>query len=109
MRSRVVQRMLPALARLCAPGRIVARASLNSKGSLLMNSMNAQRTPSETTPPRMDALARLPVFFALGGKRVVVAGGNAAAAWKVELLSAAGAHVQVFADDVCDELLAVAN
>ncbi len=74
-----------------------------------MNSMNLTRTPSEVTPPRMDALARLPVFFALGGKRVVVAGGNAAAAWKVELLAAAGAHVHVFAEDVCDELRAVAN
>ena len=74
-----------------------------------MSSMNAPRTPSETTPPRMEELARLPVFFSLGGKRVVVAGGNAAAAWKVELLAAAGAHVDVFAEDVCDELLTVAN
>ncbi len=74
-----------------------------------MSSMNAPRTPSEITLPRMEALARLPVFFALGGKRVIVAGGNAAAAWKVELLAAAGAHVDVFADDVCEELLVVAN
>src|SRR5215472_5599577 len=50
-------------------------------------------SPSEIRSPRMEALARLPVFFALAGKRVVVAGGNAAAAWKVELLAAAGAHV----------------
>ena len=35
------------------------------------------RTPSETRPPRMEPLARLPVFFALEGKRAVVAGGNA--------------------------------
>ena len=42
--------------------------------------------------PRMAALARLPVFFALDGKRAVVAGGSAAAAWKAELLSAAGAR-----------------
>ena len=45
----------------------------------------------------MQALSRLPVFFSLAGKRVVVAGGNAAAAWKVELLAAAGAAVEVFA------------
>src|SRR5262249_2101901 len=38
------------------------------------------------------------------GKRVVVAGGTPAAAWKAELLSAAGANVDVFADDVSDEL-----
>ena len=52
---------------------------------------NEQRSPSEASPTRMQALSRLPVFFALAGKRVVVAGGNAAAAWKVELLAAAGA------------------
>jgi len=36
------------------------------------------RTPSEARPPRMEALARLPVFYALSGKRAVVAGGSAA-------------------------------
>ena len=41
----------------------------------------------------MEPLARLPVFLALDGKRAVVAGGSAAAAWKAELLSAAGARV----------------
>ena len=50
----------------------------------------------------MDALARLPVFFALAGKRVVVAGGSAAAAWKAELLAAAGANVDVYAAEPCD-------
>ena len=55
------------------------------------------RTPSEARPPRMEALARLPVFYALTGKRAVVAGGSAAAAWKAELLAAAGAAVEVYA------------
>src|SRR5260370_36235910 len=45
--------------------------------------MNA-RSPVEAKPPRMERLARLPVFFALTGKRVVLAGGTAAAAWKAE-------------------------
>jgi uroporphyrin-III C-methyltransferase/precorrin-2 dehydrogenase/sirohydrochlorin ferrochelatase len=58
---------------------------------------------------RIDRLARLPVFFALTGKRAVVAGGNAAAAWKVELLSACGARVDVYAGEPCEELLALAN
>src|SRR5262245_34087865 len=62
------------------------------------------RTPLEARPPRMEPLARLPVFFALAEKRAVVAGGNAAAAWKVELLAAAGATVHVFAVDVSDEM-----
>src|SRR6476469_3460936 len=66
------------------------------------------RTPSETKPPRMEPLARLPVFLALEGKRAVVAGGTPAAAWKAELLSAAGAEVEAYASEPCEELLAVA-
>ena len=70
--------------------------------------MSASRTPTEARPPRMEALARLPVFFALAHKRAVIAGGTAAAAWKAELLSAAGADVDVFADNPADEMLALA-
>lgn len=51
----------------------------------------------------MDPLATLPVFFKLKGKRVVVAGGSDAALWKAELLSAAGAIVDVYAEDVVPE------
>src|SRR3977135_85525 len=58
-----------------------------------MNVMLANTHPSsETEPPRMAPLARLPLFFALEGRRAVVAGGTQAAAWKAELLSAAGAE-----------------
>jgi uroporphyrin-III C-methyltransferase/precorrin-2 dehydrogenase/sirohydrochlorin ferrochelatase len=66
-------------------------------------------SPSEIRSPRMEALARLPVFFALARKRAVVAGGNAAAAWKIELLSAAGAHVDVYAPDPSEEVLTAAQ
>ena len=62
-----------------------------------MTVISNTRTPSEARPPRMAPLARLPVFFALDGKRAVVAGGTPAAAWKAELLSAAGAAVDVYA------------
>jgi uroporphyrin-III C-methyltransferase / precorrin-2 dehydrogenase / sirohydrochlorin ferrochelatase len=65
------------------------------------------RTPSEARPPRMEALARLPVFFALAGKRAVVVGGSAAAAWKAELLAAAGAAVDVYAVESGDEMIAI--
>jgi uroporphyrin-III C-methyltransferase/precorrin-2 dehydrogenase/sirohydrochlorin ferrochelatase len=58
--------------------------------------------------PRMAALARLPIFLALDGKRAVVAGDSAAVAWKAELLSAAGATVDVFAACPCEELRALA-
>ena len=67
------------------------------------------RTPSEARPPRMEALARLPVFYALAGKRAVVAGGSAAAAWKAELLAAAGAAVEVYAADPGDEMIEIAQ
>src|SRR5215467_6725926 len=71
--------------------------------------MPAARLPADLQPPRMDALARLPLFFALDAKRVVVAGGNAQAAWKAELLSAAGAQVEVFAEAPTEELVGLAN
>jgi uroporphyrin-III C-methyltransferase / precorrin-2 dehydrogenase / sirohydrochlorin ferrochelatase len=56
----------------------------------------------------MESLARLPLFFALEGKRALVAGGNAAAAWKIELLSAAGAQVDVYAASPCEDVLTLA-
>jgi len=66
--------------------------------------MNGSRKPLEMTPTRLGTLARLPVFFALGGKRAVLAGGSAAAAWKAELLSSAGAHVDVYSADISAEM-----
>src|SRR5690242_12574120 len=65
------------------------------------------RLISAGRPAQMAALARLPIFLALDGKRTLVAGGTPAAAWKAELLSAAGACVDVYAPGVCDELLAI--
>jgi len=67
-------------------------------------SVNEHRTPSDAKPARMGALARLPVFLSLDGKRAMVAGGNPAAAWKAELLSASGARVDVYTTEICDEL-----
>ncbi len=51
----------------------------------------------------MDALATLPVFFKLNGKRAVLVGGTEPAAWKAELLAAAGANVDVYADHFVDD------
>ena len=70
--------------------------------------MNFSRMTCEARPGRIGPLATLPVFLVLDGKRVVVAGGSAAAAWKAELLSAAGARVDVFAGEISAELRAVA-
>lgn len=56
----------------------------------------------------MHGLARLPVFFNLNGQRVVLAGGGPGAAWKAELLHAAGAQVDVFAPAPSEEVRALA-
>src|SRR5262245_55629245 len=71
--------------------------------------MKTYRTPSEAGPARMGALARLPVFLSLEGKRAVLAGGSPAAAWKAELLSASGANVEAYTPDPCEELVQLAG
>jgi uroporphyrin-III C-methyltransferase/precorrin-2 dehydrogenase/sirohydrochlorin ferrochelatase len=72
-----------------------------------MSAARTPRTPSEARTPGMEPLARLPVFFSLSDRRVVVAGGTSAAAWKAELLAAAGARVEVFANAPGEELRAI--
>jgi uroporphyrin-III C-methyltransferase / precorrin-2 dehydrogenase / sirohydrochlorin ferrochelatase len=64
----------------------------------------ATRKPADAPPLRIGPLATLPVFFDLTGKKVVLVGGTAAAAWKGELLSAAGAHLHVYAEDLEPEM-----
>jgi uroporphyrin-III C-methyltransferase/precorrin-2 dehydrogenase/sirohydrochlorin ferrochelatase len=56
----------------------------------------------------MELLSQLPVFLTLDGKRAVVAGDATDLSWKVELLSAAGAAVSVFSEDVKGQLQAIA-
>src|SRR6516164_5519870 len=63
---------------------------------------------ADETVPGMAPLARLPIFVALEGRRVLVAGNGPGAAWKAELVSAAGACVDLFADTPCEEIRAVA-
>ena len=75
---------------------------------MLPNDTLAGRSPRAQRPPRMRPLDTLPLFFTLAGERVVVAGGSEAAAWKAELLSAAGATVEVWAEDPCAEMQALA-
>lgn len=62
----------------------------------------SNRTSGHKPPGRVDPLAVLPVFLNLEGRRVLVAGGTAAAAWKAELLKACGAEVHVYALDLDD-------
>lgn len=63
----------------------------------------------ETADRPLQGLASLPVFFDLAGKRALLAGGSARAAWKAELLQAAGARVDVFCTAPSAELVALAE
>jgi uroporphyrin-III C-methyltransferase/precorrin-2 dehydrogenase/sirohydrochlorin ferrochelatase len=53
-------------------------------------------TPRTTEPPRIGALATLPLFHKLAGRRVVLAGDGEGAVWKAELLASTGAELHVF-------------
>jgi uroporphyrin-III C-methyltransferase/precorrin-2 dehydrogenase/sirohydrochlorin ferrochelatase len=57
----------------------------------------------------MQALATLPVFFKLAGKRAIVVGGSESALWKAELLAATGAHVEVYANTFANGFDALAS
>ncbi len=64
--------------------------------------MDVLRPQRNDGSARVEALSKLPVFWALEGKRVVVAGGSDAAAWKAELLAACGAQVQIYAQTLSE-------
>ncbi|APO78488.1 siroheme synthase 2 (plasmid) [Rhizobium etli 8C-3] len=69
--------------------------------------MDVLQQPRNDNPARMEPLAKLPVFWALEGKRCVVAGGSDACAWKAELLAACGAHVEIYAETLSDTFRAL--
>jgi len=62
------------------------------------------RHPGQRPPAGLNDLSVLPVFFKLTGKRVLVAGGSDAAAWKAELLAACGAQTYVCAANIGSKL-----
>jgi uroporphyrin-III C-methyltransferase/precorrin-2 dehydrogenase/sirohydrochlorin ferrochelatase len=71
--------------------------------------MTLSLVPADPQLARIAPLARLPVFLKLEGRRALVAGASAAAAWKAELLAAAGATVDVYAPAPSTELLVAAG
>src|SRR4030088_2133705 len=95
-------------ARPCGPGPTAVPAGQSPRGACHGGSMSGAQL-SDIRTPRMEALAGLPVFSGLQGRRAGVAGAGAAAAWKMELLSAAGAHVDVYAAQPSDEVVAAAQ
>jgi len=64
--------------------------------------MDVLQQPRNEHRVRMEPLAKLPVFWALEGKRVVIAGRSDAAGWKAELLAACGAEVHIYAERLSD-------
>ncbi|MEO1140864.1 MAG: siroheme synthase CysG, partial [Pseudomonadota bacterium] len=58
---------------------------------------------SKRSPKAIDDLAVLPIFYKLEGRKVILAGGSDAAAWKADLLAASGAMVHVFATELDEE------
>lgn len=71
--------------------------------------MRRKSLPPSDSAERIAPLAKLPVFWSLTDRRVVVAGGSDAAAWKAELLAACGARVEVFCEphDVSETMQAL--
>lgn len=70
--------------------------------------MGVSRPQQSKAFTRIEPLAKLPVFWALEGRRCVVSGGSDAAAWKAELLAACGARVEVYAGAPDDMMRALA-
>ncbi len=71
--------------------------------------MGGPVTSATLRPARMAPLDVLPVFLTLAGRKVVVAGNGDPAAWKAELLAAAGAEVRVLAPQPGGALTALAG
>jgi len=70
--------------------------------------MTPDRKPIEASSPHLGRLAKLPIFLELNGKRVLVAGNGNAVVWKTELLSAAGAGVDVYTEAPSQQLIDLA-
>ena len=68
-----------------------------------------ERVPQLVPPHRIEALATLPLFHKLQGRKVVLAGENDGAVWKAELLAAAGADVLVLAGAAASKFENVAS
>lgn len=84
-------------------------SSIEVRNMQISDIEDAQKQSTRTRPERMQALAILPVFFKLAGKRAIVVGGNEPALWKAELLAATGADVEVYANAFADGFDALAS
>lgn len=64
------------------------------------------RRPQDMPPARIAPLAALPLFHKLAGRRVVLVGDGEGVAWKAEVLTAAGAVVDLYATAPSEPLAA---
>lgn len=71
--------------------------------------MSTPAMPRMTEPPRIGALATLPLFHKLRGRRVVLAGDGEGAVWKAELLASTGAELHVFSPHAAGRFLPLAE
>jgi uroporphyrin-III C-methyltransferase/precorrin-2 dehydrogenase/sirohydrochlorin ferrochelatase len=71
--------------------------------SMTIKSLPQNNKRKRSRPDRIGELAVLPVFYKLKDKKVVLAGGSDAAAWKCELLISAGAIVHLYACELDSE------
>ncbi|MEM1040956.1 MAG: siroheme synthase CysG [Pseudomonadota bacterium] len=67
---------------------------------IVSSQRNEPRSQRRAKQERIGDLAVLPIFYKLKGKRVLIAGGSDAAAWKAHLLAASGAFVEVYATEL---------
>ncbi|WP_296576432.1 siroheme synthase CysG [Phreatobacter sp.] len=70
--------------------------------------MSTPAVPRPVEPPRIGALATLPLFHKLAGRRVVLAGDGEGAVWKAELLASTGADLHVYAPHAAGRFRALA-
>ncbi|KLK91178.1 hypothetical protein AA309_21645 [Microvirga vignae] len=63
--------------------------------------------PKASRAARLNPLPKLPIFYDLMGKRILVIGGSEGVAWKAELLAASGGIVRIVAEDPSPELSAL--
>jgi uroporphyrin-III C-methyltransferase / precorrin-2 dehydrogenase / sirohydrochlorin ferrochelatase len=70
---------------------------------------DGSETPADSAIDAIRPLATLPLFFKLQDRAALVAGGGDGAAWKAELLTAAGADVVVYARETGPRMLEIAG
>ena len=56
---------------------------------------------------RIEKMAVLPIFYKLEGRKIIIAGGSDAAAWKAELLAACGAQVHIYAETLSNGFIEI--